>query len=43
MQGGKINIVLYVSTIFVGMGLMIFTTALIMKPKKEKDTKKEEK
>jgi len=36
MQGKKINIVLYVSSILLGMGIVIFTTALIMKPKKDK-------
>ncbi len=35
MQGKKINIVLYVSSILLGMGIVIFTTALIMKPKKD--------
>jgi len=35
MMDKKINIVLYVSTVLVGMGIVIFTTALIFKPKKE--------
>lgn len=37
MEGNKINIVLYVSTLLVGMGIVIFTTALIMKPKEKKE------
>jgi hypothetical protein len=33
----KINIVLFVSTVMVAMGIVIFTTALIMKPKSKKE------